>query len=573
MGLAWDYGSHPLLSRYNSIFFFLALFFCCGKTFSVEDYFKKSNKIIVQDYLKLLNKYSKLHCPGGTEEKFNKLYQKFKVGEFFIPTIDENELDKKAIEENLNYFKLKMEWIKKERGKLLSLKSYKSIRKDIISLKLIVRKILELKERGESPENLLKISNLLVKFKARYFDFIEKITFFTSFTYPTDLLELRLEYDRFKGEKSRESQMKANSIYFYRKLVEDGSFDKNKRRSDKGLRLVLDTLGVKITQKADFFDEDFRYDLEYVFDKVDRFLAFGKKKWTYRFNSWERRVQKGHLFYSQLLNGKVLNGEKVTSPLELIDSKFKARYQLRNYIHQKLSNSYLFWEKQNDLMKMLFSIETILYNEVGGVDNSEGTERKDIIKILKNRVNLPEYSTISAEDPLHKYISTNPEAITKNPWLNILFKEGEFSFTYFFIHGSVRVFCPSKTRRSKMLRVKNLHLGLNELRKKENNFTAVRYYSRASMTGRVRMDIPWSDFEAVKERPGPRIFRDRRYRGLYLKKRYEFLYEFLDPLGERYKVVRLARKVVVLAKKNKRVLFFKYRNPHHFRYFSKRDVE
>ena len=46
----------------------------------------------------------------------------------------------------------------------------------------------------------------------------------------------------------------------------------------------------------------------------------------------------------------------------------------------------------------------------------------------------------------------------KYKWLNVLFKEGEFSFTYFFIPSNIGIFCPDFSKKAKILRKENLNI-------------------------------------------------------------------------------------------------------------------
>jgi hypothetical protein len=135
-------------------------------------------------------------------------------------------------------------------------------------------------------------------------------------------------------------------------------------------------------------------------------------------------------------------------------------------------------------MQKLFSIETILYSEVGRIDAPDALERRDIAQVVINRSQNVLYNSLGNKDSIVKYLS--PEIkINENKWLNVLFKEGEFSFTYFYIPGNFHIYCPDMSRIGQFLRRENVRIALNLLNKPQASFFALRYFSRASMFGLI----------------------------------------------------------------------------------------
>ena len=151
-------------------------------------------------------------------------------------------------------------------------------------------------------------------------------------------------------------------------------------------------------------------------------------------------------------------------------------------------------------------------------------------------------------------------------WINVLFKSGEFSFTYYFIHSNLRIFCPDMSSKGVRLRKQNLSIAYNALKKPNNNFKAERYFSRASMVGSVDMTKIWSAFSPYPERAGEKIKKSS-----YLLKRlrdeeYDYFYYFIDPFGRYFRVISIDEKTYVLSLEGEE--FYTYRNRHYFKYFT-----
>ena len=166
-----------------------------------------------------------------------------------------------------------------------------------------------------------------------------------------------------------------------------------------------------------------------------------------------------------------------------------------------------------------------------------------------------------------KYI--NPQINTKlNKWLNVLFKEGEFSFTYFYIPGNLNIYCPEMTRIGQSLRKQNLKIAMDLLNHPRNDFTGVRYFSRMSMFGRIEMDSVWNNFLPIEERPGLPVKNSRSLMNRLEKDNFKFLYEFSNSkLKKSFMAVEILGKHYVVDVKNPKQIY-NYRNPHQFKYFS-----
>ncbi|MCY4523533.1 MAG: hypothetical protein OXB84_02215, partial [Halobacteriovoraceae bacterium] len=201
----------------------------------------------------------------------------------------------------------------------------------------------------------------------------------------------------------------------------------------------------------------------------------------------------------------------------------------------------------------------------GSVDGRAALERKDIAQVVINRSEIPFYSSLTSKDEVFPNLKKKWGDLKSYRWLNLLFKTGEFSFTYYFIPSSVRVYCPSMNRKGKFLRRENLRVAIALLKKPNENFPAVRYFSRHSMLGRIDMGILWNNYNPLPERPGPPALRGRFLRSLYGKGRYDYLYSFTGPDNKNFKVIKIkGTNYVVSLEKNK---FYHHRNPHYFKYF------
>ena len=291
----------------------------------------------------------------------------------------------------------------------------------------------------------------------------------------------------------------------------------------------------------------------------------GVKKKIQRMGEWSDRVERAITFYSMLRDGKIKEKGHSFSTNNLLEKRAKARYVLKDHVLKKEAKAYRYWMDQPKILQAIYVVDTILFNEVGGIDGRDMLERRDVAQVVINRFRDPLYNSIDSKESLFPYLKLKEEQVSLNKWLNVMFKEGEFSFTYFFIPGNLRIFCPDMTRMGKFLRRENISIALSLLRRPNDSFQAVRYFSRASMLGRVDMAPIWSDFKALEERPGLPVARSNYLARKYKNNEYTFHYDFIDKSGEIYQVLKIAKKIYVADRLGKN--FFKYRNPHYFRYF------
>lgn len=569
-----DCGESDLLPRLKRSFFIFVIsitfFLPIAGMCSVQEFDLKNSSKIIKNYLKLHKLFIGKFCRGGTEEKFWDKFREYNKNAFYIPITLDGKVDKVTINSNLPEILKKKQWTNDKIKFLVKLKNFKGIKKDIEKLRKKLEELLKYKHDYFESENkknkrIFKEGSRVsyIEFKKQFQLFLYRVPFLLSYNFPVNHFDLRKNYDYNKYKSDYEAKQRANEIFFYRKIVEDGSRNSSHKRSDLFLRAAIDTVYLNLDKKADFISEDLRYDVFYVLNKIGGVLGRGKKRQISRMKEWKDRLKRQYDFYHDLIHCKKCDGENIAK------SKAKAFSNLKDFVLKKQSKVYQFWSKRSEIMQAIYSIETILFNEVGRIDGRDALERRDIVQVVINRSKIPYYSHLGQADNLYNYLV---DSIKKNShkykWLNVLFKEGEFSFTYYFIPGSVRTFCPSMTRMARRLRTKNLKITMELLKKPNKDFKAIRYFSRGSMLGRINMASIWSSFLPVPERPGLQIKNSEKIKLLYKKNKYSYLYHLMDESGRVFKVIEIKNRKYVISDDEK--LVFKYRNPHNFRFFEQK---
>ena len=120
-----------------------------------------------------------------------------------------------------------------------------------------------------------------------------------TFSFPVDHKSMRRDYDSFKRRKDVAGKKRANQIFFERKLVEDGVRHPRWRGSDRGIRTVINTIFTNSMNNhaASFIDEDTRYDLDWLLERVHDYLQFDKSLINKRLKRWEKYTDKMYRFY------------------------------------------------------------------------------------------------------------------------------------------------------------------------------------------------------------------------------------------------------------------------------------
>lgn len=532
-----------------------------------------------EDYLEAFSKFRKSVCRPGVEKEFSEKLKLYRGTGYWIPELN-GDVDIETIKSLLPTMDKKLLWIQETKkraqvGNFPKSEITKKIRQ--LASELLILKKTELStDEKEKKKARTKSLELLGELRQQYDYLIKELYFFTNFQFPVDHLKNRKVYDELKDSDHQTTIRKANYAFLYRKILEDGSFEKNHSNSDIYFRTTLDTLYFELKQTDFYLTEDARYDLSFILGKIEAELSKGREKVIERLTEWEERTTKSAQFYRSLTGQEnnteiIVDGKKTTKNKLLVNQHNEATHALRDFVYSKQAEVYDYWLGQSESLKAIYVLETILLNEVGGVDGDDALERMDVARVVMNRLDKSKYLALSEKDYLYSYLSkkVEPSRIAQETWLNALFKQGEFSFTYFYMHASSLIFCPDVSASAKKLRSQNIEIALRSLGDPKPTFKATRYFSRASMIGRIHMETIWEDYLSYPERPGLLSPNQESLKSSFQEGRYHYLYSFKDDLGDLYQVIEIQNKNFSLVEKQGRLIFYDHRNPHYFRYFTK----
>jgi hypothetical protein len=532
----------------------------------------KNEKAIFEEYMRLHRKYVKYMCSKGDDQVYAKLLRNYLGEGYYLPILAEEKLDKKSIKTHLPVIEKKIAWIKRQIKYLKRKKSFKSAHSKIKKIEENVDELLKLKKTysetdfssvKKQTENESKVA--IDKLKIRWKRLIEEIPFLIGFGYPVNHFEMRKAYDVYRDLKGAKSKQEANSLYFERKIYEDGAQNKDRSKSDKFSRALVNMMYFNLRNEDKIISENIRYDMSSILTNLKIYLNWSKRHHLSRLNEWLVRTQKTLDFYKKIIT------ESDKKSLTYLKKKSRSTYAIKRYVGRKQAKSYEYWMQYPEMYRAIFSISTILFNEVGDMDGKDALERKDVAQVVINRSTIPFFSSLEKRDSIMPYLSKKIKTqVFSFPWLNLLFKTGEFSFTYYYIGATSNIFCPDGSPRGKALREDNIWLALELLKKPNSAFKATRYFSRASMLGRIDMTPMWDDYVPLNERPGSLIGRPAKLRRAYRKGQYHYLYSFEDPKGDKFEVIEISRKTYVINEQGKMKQFYNYRNPNYFKYFSAR---
>jgi hypothetical protein len=520
-------------------------------------------------YHSLYKEHAKNICPNGTEDEFNKLLKRYRGQGHWVPELA-SDVDFVTVEKLIPEIEKKLKWIQEQRKWLIQKKKLPGL----VTLENIEKKMKTLlqhkrvwetdtneKNRKNAGENSLAE---LKKLRGEWAKLVRLAPFLTNYSFPVDHLKNRKIYDEFRDQPEPTSQQIANYAFFYRRLLEDGAYNPDQTSSDSWLRTTIDTVQLEMDRPMLVLEEDLRYDLQFVLARMKKEIQRGKPALVARLGEWEERTSRALQFYQDLVRPE--NKEKARAHIR---EKNQATLLLKEWVASKQTLSWLWWKKQDDTMKALYSIETILYNEVGDVDTQEALERLDVAQVVVNRHGVPFYRELDQAQEMFPLLrkELSEKAIQNEYWLNVLYRRGEFSFTYYYMPGAVKAFCPDFSKTGLRLQRENLEIALALLRNPRNEFKALRYFSRASMPGRINMASVWENYHSLPERPGLLAESQDKLRTLWSKGAGQYLYQFQDPTGERYQVVEIENKIYVARLFQEKWLFYSWRNPHYFTYF------
>lgn len=537
------------------------------------------DQAVLTEYLKIQKEYAETTCSLNVEQTHKNLDIKYRGDGNYIPVLLDQKVDQKTVKATLPLIKDKIVWIKSQVEVLNKITTFENVEQ---TLKRIENDVVVLQEAkkdffiAKTKEQKNAIEERAKKQFAQMLKEVELLKneapFLMSFKFPLNHLALRAEYEKYKGVNLKELRLKANSMYLYRRVVQDGTYDENLSRNDSVIRAAFDTLYLSLNKNKDrtFLTENERSDFRYVLANFNILLGLGKETLVSRFDEWAKRAERSLVFYQDLADGKKIKTSETAVAADvntILEDRARSLINLKEFVLKKEAEAYGYWSKKSELFQYLYAMETILYAEVGRADAPDALERRDVAQVVINRFSHPFYSEMGAEDALMAFIPKEIKT-SDNKWLNVLFKEGEFSFTYFYIPGNLHIYCPDMSKVGQYLRRENVRIALELLNKPRKNFPGLRYFSRVSMYGRIEMDTLWEDYRPLGEVPGKPVKNPKKLAQLFKQDRYKFLYDFQVPATQKtYLTVEMQGKTYVVDFKNPKLIYY-YRNPHLFRYFA-----
>ena len=220
-----------------------------------------------------------------------------------------------------------------------------------------------------------------------------------------------------------------------RKLVEDGVRHPRWRGSDRSIRTLINTIYTRTydSRSDSFISEDLRYDLDWFLERIVDYTKFDVSLIVKRLKRWERSTEKMYLFYISLLEGRVIIDGKEIDVKDFLDGMGRSRQILKDFVYAKQAEVYAFWAKQKKIDRVMYVMDTIILNEVGGTTDPGDLEKKEVLKVVLNRSELKYYSSISSKDTIYKFINKEMKSQAKVSLVKFNVERRRVSFTYYFL--------------------------------------------------------------------------------------------------------------------------------------------
>lgn len=555
---------------------FVLLFILANPAWAAKS---KLDHAVLNEYLKAQKEFSDISCSPGVEKSYQELDTKYRGDGNFIPVLLDQKVDQKTIKATLPLIKEKIIWIKSQEDNVKKTESFEVVSQTLKRIENEVAVLQEAKKDLFLAKTKEQKNDIEERAKKQFTQMMKEVEnlrtqapYLLSFKFPLNHLELRAEYEKYKGLGTKEARSKANAIYLSRRVLQDGSYDENLTRNDSVIRAGFDTLYISLTKSKDrsFLTENERADFKFVIANFQNLLDLGKETLAKRYVEWADRAERSLTFYQDLSDGKKIKTADTATAADVtavLEERARSLYNLKAFVLKKEAATYEYWSKKSELFQYLYALETILYAEVGRIDAPDALERRDVAQVVINRFSDPVYSNMGADDSLNEYLAKDLKT-KEHKWLNVLFKEGEFSFTYFYIPGNLHIYCPDMSKVGQFLRRENVRIALGLLNRPRKDFPAMRYFSRMSMYGRIEMDSLWDGYKAVGEVPGKPVKNPKKLAELYKQDRYKFLYDFETAEKKKtFIVVEMKGKPYVVDFNRPSQVYY-YRNPNQFRYFA-----
>lgn len=566
------------------IFFLLPVLFILGERVHAQagkaqpiHWPKKPDVNLMDDYLQFLKSHAQKICPVSEQKKFNNLYKEYRAAGQYLPLNEKQKLDLATIKKNFGLITQKRDWIANLQKELLKKdQSYPGVTVGD-SIQVTIDELTALKrdfvattntkaQKKIQNQSQKKLSELHKKFR----QLTQKVPFLLSFGYPVDHLKNRDLYEKAKydGNRTRE-----NDIYFQRKIYEDGLPRPGTNLTDIYERTTFDSIEIRLKQNpSDFLPEDILYDLKWLLSRTRHILKKGKPYMLAQLEQWGRQIEESANFYQE-----VIVSESAHHPSQLGSRHAQASRNLSDFVRTKHAQIYEALAKQPEWIQALYIMDQILLNEVGRATNENYRDRKDISQIVINRSQHPIYSKIESKEKLFPYLRKinlpKGKKIEDYLWLNTLFKEGEFSFTMFFIPAVEHSICPDFYSVARSTRKKNILLAIDQLRHPDTGFGALRYFSRFSMIGKIDISSLWTRYQPIPERPGRMISHKKSFLSQIKAKKYQYLYRYTTIEGDDFDVIEHEGKTYAVRNLFENPVFYNHRDPHLFRYFEERSPQ
>ncbi|MCC7441581.1 MAG: hypothetical protein IT285_08110 [Bdellovibrionales bacterium] len=532
-----------------------------------------SREATLRRFEALNQKVSRALCRQGADHRYGRLLQNYRGNGFYLPELPDGSPDLHTVRGGLPDVRSKIKWIQGLIDDLKTRRDFPNEQEQTARILRLVNRSLELKKRlrmarsqRDTREARKESRATLGELRKAWNELVSRVPFLLSFGFPVDHRAAREEFEKVKearGGSSMSSRRRANELFFERRLREDGAFDPATRGGyDMYLRTTLDTLTLRLRADEDALQEDIRYDLEWAVDAIRSTLSRGRFVHASRLQAWKEKAEGSLEFYENLL---ALPEDQIPP-----QTRERARHvkNLRDFVQRKHAEAYRLLSGEPEMMQAMWVIEKILFNEVGDLDREFGLEKRDVAQVVINRSSHPKYSRIPPSDDLYPYLVEELKGDkATSPWLNTLFRGGEFSFTYYYIPAVANVFCPDRSKRGREIQRENARIAFDMLRRPNPEFSALRYFSRRSMTGKIDMSTSWPEYVPIPERAGVAVRAPGKLAKRLESGDYRYLYDFVDPEGSRYDVIQLGAETYAVRGFPSDPVFHHYRDPHSFRYY------
>lgn len=191
---------------------FLSLFFVFSAQSSELPQYPGSPESVIAIYNRLHQSFVKEVCTKGTEDEFQRLFDRYRHLGYFLPFLADGSLDRQAITNNIPALERQRVWLLRLIDELnLKETDFKKLSEDLSWLKEYMKTLMQDKkefffqsENAQKEELKKRALFHMMTFKQGLIGFQRRAPFFLPFDFPSPIGELRLLNDEFKGQKKAE---------------------------------------------------------------------------------------------------------------------------------------------------------------------------------------------------------------------------------------------------------------------------------------------------------------------------------------------------------------------------------